>query len=1062
MRRIIYIITALLSLACTKEIVSDPSSGSYSDGAIHFATSVEQTRATEMTSDALCLEDTQFQVMAFVPGSDSDVKYFNSTVTYTDSEWSYDNTKLWPSSGSVTFHACYPSYVSTSWWQTTSIDDHQLMYSCPAGVYAQVDLLVASLEAEQSDVTVIPFTHALSEISFKVSFVDEANVFLQSIDVEYCGGKFAREGEYNFSNKSWSLSDVYYADDEVGRTTTMDYNGQIYSKNDTRTFEHSLMILPQEITEESQIQVTVNYYTLNFANGAVTSFDPAAEGASSMSTFVQASAMLTSIDGSGKYEMGKNYNYTLSIQNGEITLGGITVEGDLTTDETYGNIYLEEISLAKTSYDSLYEDAADVEAFASYFNSSILPSDIDEDEKLTSEDIESLLDDRYYYTTALRVRKLLESGVRDFIIVGDYGASDGNPFGDNAMLGYWGGASSPFNIAVWSSDSVDFNAEEDLFSIDMRNVTGLPEFQHVHSSIESDAIVDVLDPTDPVIPTGTFYYVNNLREIILPTEVRAIDEDAFAGCYNLLDIDIQNVIHLEAGALNGCSALTHVYNGALTRVHNYAAQDCSKLTQIDLSLTQEIDDYAFNNCESLTQVDLSSLRSVGAHAFADCTQLTFSSNASSPLLEGHVGEYAFESCSALGGNGECTFDLSAVETVGGSAFLGCEELEFESDMRGITWIEYCAFKDCTSMGYVDLESVTYIGKYAFNKCVNLTLQPEMLELTTIGNAAFQGCSILGEITIPAISSLGTYAFQSCPNLQITPTQTDGVTYANDSLTAIGEHAFNGCSSLDNYFEFNNVESVGTYAFASCSNLLGLTMNSLTTWDVEFFASCTSLKVLSLESLALNNMSKTIDDKTTQTDIIVAAASMSGTLEILDLSSLVCDVPGWSFKEAPDLKEIDLATAGAIGAGAFYGCSKLEVADVSSATSLGDQAFYGCSKLETTDMSSVTSIGYQTFGDCLILQELYLTDVEAIRTYSAPFSGCTSLMKLDLQSLDHFFDSDGNTYEIADGHYYIFEDIAEDCVIKLSQEQYDKVVASGNLTTWCGRLWGKILSPSDSF
>ncbi len=62
-------------------------------------------------------------------------------------------------------------------------------------------------------------------------------------------------------------------------------------------------------------------------------------------------------------------------------------------------------------------------------------------------------------------------------------------------------------------------------------------------------------------------------------------------------------------------------------------------------------------------------------------------------------------------------------------------------------------------------------------------------VTSIGNSAFQNCSGLTSITIPnSVTSIGNSAFQNCSGLT-------SVTIGN-SVTSIGERAFSFCSGLN--------------------------------------------------------------------------------------------------------------------------------------------------------------------------------------------------------------------------------------------------------------------------
>jgi hypothetical protein len=130
-------------------------------------------------------------------------------------------------------------------------------------------------------------------------------------------------------------------------------------------------------------------------------------------------------------------------------------------------------------------------------------------------------------------------------------------------------------------------------------------------------------------------------------------------------------------------------------------------------------------------------------------------------------------------------------------------------------------------------SGNYFNIIATNQYIKGIILPNTL--TSIGNYAFNGCSGLTSVTIPeGVTSIGGFAFAQCSGL--TSVSIPG------SVTSIGNYAFNGCSGLTSVSIPGSVTSIGYAAFADCSGLTSVTFgagSSITTaWSNDTFYSNT--------------------------------------------------------------------------------------------------------------------------------------------------------------------------------------------------------------------------------
>ncbi len=108
------------------------------------------------------------------------------------------------------------------------------------------------------------------------------------------------------------------------------------------------------------------------------------------------------------------------------------------------------------------------------------------------------------------------------------------------------------------------------------------------------------------------------------------------------------------------------------------------------------------------------------------------------------------------------------------------------------------------------------------------------KIIAIGNRAFDTCTSLQSITIPdSATHIGYFAFTYCTSLQ-------SVTIP-DSVTYIGDLAFEDCHSLQSITIPDSVTHIGYWAFRNCSSLESVTIGSGLTAIGQIFYNCSNLK-----------------------------------------------------------------------------------------------------------------------------------------------------------------------------------------------------------------------------
>ena len=451
----------------------------------------------------------------------------------------------------------------------------------------------------------------------------------------------------------------------------------------------------------------------------------------------------------------------------------------------------------------------------------------------------------------------------------------------------------------------------------------------------------------------------SLTSVTIPSSVTSIGEYAFAWCESLTSVIIGDGVTSIGDNAFQCYNLTSVYitdiaawcnidfgsasSNPLGYAHNLYLNGQLVTDLVIPDGVTSIGDDAFWNCTSLTSVTIpSSVTSIGDHAFSDCDSLT---SVTIPDSVTSIGESAFSFCSGLT---SITIGDS-VTSIGYDAFYDCEiltsvyitdiaawcDIDFYNSnsnplyyahnlyLNGqlvtdlvipdnVTSIKDYAFRNYDSLTSVAIgDGVTSIGSYAFYGCDSLTSVTIGDGVTSIGDRAFWNCDSLTSVYITDIAAWCNIDFDSYYGYYSNPLKYAGNLYLNgqlvtdlvipESVTSIGDGAFQNCTSLTSVTIGDGVTSIGDGAFSWCESLTSVYITDIAAWCNIDFDGSSSNPLYYAHNLYLNGQ--------LVTDLVIPDS--------------ITSIKDYAFRNYDSLTSVAIGDGvTSIGSYAFYGCDSL--------------------------------------------------------------------------------------------------------------------------------------------
>ena len=321
-----------------------------------------------------------------------------------------------------------------------------------------------------------------------------------------------------------------------------------------------------------------------------------------------------------------------------------------------------------------------------------------------------------------------------------------------------------------------------------------------------------------------------------------------------------------------------------------------------------------------------------------------------------------------------------------------DEIEKVVIEPGVTSIANKAFYGCKNLKSIELsDTVTFIGESAFDGCVSLTDINLPNSLKAIYDNAFYFSTGLKSVDLPdSLDTLGVTVFNNCKGLESinvgenNPSfmSVDGVLYNKeqsrliqypcnknaesfeipDTVTELGESAFNYSTNLKTVKIPETVTIIGNYAFESCTGIEDIVVpNSVTALGDWAFFQCSSLKSATLPD-SINALGEYSFYKCEK-------------LEKVSVPQSVQIIGKYAFKECSSLKNIALPSGlTEIGLAAFESCTSLsDIIIPNGITRIEGFLFKDCTNLKYIAIpNNLTSVGDWAFRNCDKLTNVYYT------------------------------------------------------------------------------------------
>ena len=455
---------------------------------------------------------------------------------------------------------------------------------------------------------------------------------------------------------------------------------------------------------------------------------------------------------------------------------------------------------------------------------------------------------------------------------------------------------------------------------------------------------------------NTLFQALYVDEIIIPNDIKTIDDSLFFSCY-------AKKVTFEEGSI-------------LERIGDYAFGSTT-IEEITLPETlTTIGEGAFQGCQFTSLLIPDNVEKIGAYAFEYCYSIKTLTIGESVY---EIGTDAFNSVypsyiidKSILDFKEGGLDYGLIPLNDNTVIIDGEEVNTVEIKDGFI-IKHIAENEVSLLSYIGKEKdvtipnyVTSIGYRAFANADQLESVVISNHVTTIDDYAFYNCHNIRTVVIgDSVTEIGEYAFYNCACL--------ASLIVGKNVTTIGKKAFDSCIALAEIYNKSsleleaNTQNYGYIAYYAIRIVTGDTFESLISFDDDFISLNYNDEVYLLRYIGEEEVDELIiPDYFT----IIASNSFSyntGYIKSFVFGENIRIVEDYAFYY--DNNYLESVTFNdkleKIGNYAFSQCYKLKTVVLpDSVTYIGDYAFYYNYDLKITVGSGLKTIGSHAFASSL--------------------------------------------------------------------------------------------------